>query len=413
MKFLEPKEQLKLILRGAVDVVSEEELLKKLERSFKENKPLRVKVGFDPSKPDLHLGHTVIINKMRQFQDLGHHVMFLIGDFTALIGDPTGKNETRPALSREEVKEFSKSYAQQVFKILDPNKTEVCYNSTWMEKFTSFDFIKLTAQYTVARMIERDDFSNRFKSQTPISIHEFLYPLVQGYDSVAMKADVEMGGTDQRFNLLVGRSIQKSYGMESQCILTTPILEGLDGVQKMSKSLNNYIGVDESPRDMFGKTMRLSDELMVRYYELLSDLSTVEFEKLKVGLKDGSVHPRSAKVNLAKFLVRRFHGEEFAQNAEKEFNEIFVNKGVPDEIPVVDIEDGEYAFAALLAKTGLVASNSDGRRQIEGNAVAINQEKLSDPNIRFLVRKSKGETLINVGKKKWIKVLAKLERVQK
>jgi tyrosyl-tRNA synthetase len=304
--FLAPKEQLKLILRGAVDVVSEEELLKKLEKSYKENKPLRIKAGFDPSKPDLHLGHTVVINKLKHFQDLGHHVMFLIGDFTALIGDPTGKNETRPALSREEVQEFSKTYARQVFKILDPQKTEVMYNSHWMEKFSAFDFIKLTAQYTVARMIERDDFSNRFKAQTPISIHEFLYPLVQGYDSVAMKADVEMGGTDQRFNLLVGRSIQKSYGQESQCILTMPILEGLDGVQKMSKSLNNYIAVEDSPKDMFGKTMRLSDELMLRFYELLSDLNTADFEKLKADLKSGAAHPRDVKVRLAKFLLNVF-----------------------------------------------------------------------------------------------------------
>jgi tyrosyl-tRNA synthetase len=410
--FLAPKEQLKLILRGAVDVVSEEELLKKLEKSYKENKPLRIKAGFDPSKPDLHLGHTVVINKLKHFQDLGHHVMFLIGDFTALIGDPTGKNETRPALSREEVQEFSKTYARQVFKILDPQKTEVMYNSHWMEKFSAFDFIKLTAQYTVARMIERDDFSNRFKAQTPISIHEFLYPLVQGYDSVAMKADVEMGGTDQRFNLLVGRSIQKSYGQESQCILTMPILEGLDGVQKMSKSLNNYIAVEDSPKDMFGKTMRLSDELMLRFYELLSDLNTADFEKLKADLKSGAAHPRDVKVRLAKFFVKRFHGEAAAENSEKEFNEIFVNKGLPDEIPLADIAEGEYGFAALLAKLGLVTSNSEGRRAIEGNSVAINQEKQGDPNLKFVVKKSKDETLINVGKKKWVKIHATLKQVE-
>lgn len=412
MSFLAPKEQLKLILRGAVDVVSEEELLKKLEKSYKENKPLRVKVGFDPSRPDLHLGHTVVINKMRQFQELGHHVMFLIGDFTALIGDPTGKNETRPALSRDEVAEYAKTYARQVFKILDPEKTEVMYNSHWMEKFTSFDFIKLTAQYTVARMIERDDFSNRFKAQTPISIHEFLYPLVQGYDSVAMKADVEMGGTDQRFNLLVGRSIQKSYGQESQCILTMPILEGLDGVQKMSKSLNNYIAVEDSPKDMFGKTMRLSDELMIRYYELLSDLNTAEFEKLKSDLKNGAAHPRDVKVRLAKFFVKRFHGEAAAENAEKEFNEIFVNKGLPDDIPTTTLAEGEYKFPQLIAKLGLAASNSEARRAIEANAVAINQEKVSDPDITYAVSNSKDVTLVNSGKKRWVKVHATFRQVE-
>ncbi len=411
MSFVAPKEQLKLLLRGAVDIVSEEELLKKLEKSFRENKPLRIKAGFDPSRPDLHLGHTVLMNKMRQFQDLGHHVIFLIGDFTALIGDPTGKNETRPALTREEVKEFAKTYARQVFKILDPQKTEVAYNSTWMDKFTAYDFIKLSAQYTVARIMERDDFSKRFKDQTPISIHEFLYPLVQGYDSVALKADVEMGGTDQRFNLLVGRSLQKSYGQESQCILTMPILEGLDGVQKMSKSLNNYIAVEDSPRDMFGKTMRLSDELMIRYYELLSDLSPVDFEKLKADLKDGTIHPRDVKVNLAKFFVSRFHGDAAGAAAVKEFNEIFVNKGIPDDIPEIQIEAGEYGLSQFLAKLGLVASSSEGRRQIEGNAVAINQAKVSDPNIKVVVKLSAQEsTLVNVGKKRWVKIKAVIEQ---
>jgi len=408
--FLEPKEQLKLILRGAVDVVSEEELLKKLEKSQREKKPLRIKAGFDPSRPDLHLGHTVLINKMKHFQDLGHHVIFLIGDFTSLIGDPTGKNETRPALSREEVQEYAKTYARQVFKILDPAKTEVSYNSHWMDKFSSYDFIKLSAQYTVARMIERDDFSKRYKEQIPISIHEFLYPLVQGYDSVALKADVELGGTDQRFNLLVGRSLQKSYGQESQCILTMPILEGLDGSQKMSKSLNNYIAVEDSPKEMFGKTMRLSDELMVRYYELLSDLTTAQFEELKKDLKSGIVHPRDAKVNLAKFLVRRFHNEQAAENAEKEFTEIFVNKGIPDEIPEVAVDAGEFNISTFLAKLGLVNSNSEGRRQVEGNAVAINQVKIQSPNTVVIVKPAKSETtLVNVGKKKWVRVKALLE----
>lgn len=407
MAFLEPKEQLKLILRGSVDLVSEDELLKKLEKSKRDSKPLRVKAGFDPSRPDLHLGHTVLINKMRHFQDLGHHVIFLIGDFTALIGDPTGKNETRPALTRDEVVEYAKTYARQVFKILDPKKTEIAYNSTWMDKFSAYDFIKLAAQYTVARMIERDDFSKRFKDQTPISIHEFLYPLVQGYDSVALKADVELGGTDQRFNLLVGRGLQKSYSQESQCIMTMPLLEGLDGVQKMSKSLNNYIAVEDTPKDMFGKTMRLSDELMIRYYELLSDLSPQEFEDLKKNLKSGTLHPRDAKVRLAKFFVKRFYSGDQAENAEKEFNEIFVNKGIPDEIPEVEAVAGEFNISQFLAMLGMVASNSDGRRQVVGNAVAINQVKVSDPNLKVVVKPSKSETtLVNVGKKKWVRVKA-------
>jgi len=403
--FLEPREQLKLILRGAADVVSSDELLKKLENSFKTKKPLRVKAGFDPTKPDLHLGHTVVMNKMRQFQDLGHQVIFLIGDFTALIGDPTGKNETRPALSREEINENSKTYAKQVFKVLDESKTEISYNSIWMDKFTSADFIKLSAQYTVARMIERDDFKQRFEKQQPISIHEFLYPLVQGYDSVALKADVELGGTDQRFNLLVGRSIQKSYGIDSQCILTTPLLEGLDGIQKMSKSLGNYIAVEDSPKDMFGKTMRLSDELMVRYYELLSDLSSVEFEKLKTDLANGSKHPRDAKVELAQFFVRRFHGEKAAESALREFEEIFVKKGLPDEIP-------EYRMAAvsqisisnLMSQAGLCSSNSEARRLIESKAVEIDSVKVTDPQLK-LDLKSGESFVIKAGKKRFAKVV--------
>ncbi|MGE3974852.1 MAG: tyrosine--tRNA ligase [Bdellovibrionales bacterium] len=405
MSFLEPKEQLKLIQRGAVDVVSSEELLKKLEKSYAKNTPLRIKAGFDPSRPDLHLGHTVLMNKMRQFQELGHHVIFLIGDFTALIGDPTGKNETRPALTREEVIEYSKTYARQVFKILDPEKTEVAYNSTWMDKFTSYDFIKLSAQYTVARMLERDDFHNRFKSEQPISIHEFLYPLVQGYDSVALKADVELGGTDQRFNLLVGRSMQKSYSMESQCILTMPILEGLDGVQKMSKSLNNYIAVEDSPKEMFGKTMRLSDELMVRYYELLSDLNSSDFEKLKKGLAEGTVHPRDTKVKLAQFFVRRFHGNEAAERALKEFEEIFVNKGLPDEIPEYSMKAQEkIGFTALMVQAGLAASNSEARRLIEGKAVEVDGEKITNPQ-HSLTLKAGESFVVKAGKKKFAKIV--------
>ncbi len=404
MSFLDPKEQLRLLKKGVVDIISEKEILDKLYKSFKENKPLRIKAGFDPSRPDLHIGHTVLLNKMKQFQDLGHTVIFLIGDFTAAIGDPTGKNETRPALSPEEIVENSKTYAEQVFKILDPEKTEIRYNGEWMNKFTPAEFIKLAAQYTVSRMIERDDFQNRFKEHRPISIHEFLYPLVQGYDSVALKADVELGGTDQRFNLLVGREIQKSYSVDQQCILTVPILEGLDGVKKMSKSYDNYIGVQENPKDMFGKTLRISDELMFKYYELLTDLTIDEISKLKQDMESGKLHPKTIKVNLAKTLVTRFHSKDAADKAEKEFEEIFVNKGLPDEIPEMKVSSGEYGLCNLLVQAELVASNSEARRMIQQNAVEINQMKKTNPQETLQVQSGE-ELVIKVGKKKFKKVI--------
>lgn len=402
--FLDPKEQMKRLLQGTVDVVSEKELLEKIEKSAKTNQPLRIKAGFDPSRPDLHLGHTVLMNKMKQFQDLGHQVIFLIGDFTAMIGDPTGKNETRPALTREEVKEYSKTYAQQVFKILDPKKTEIRYNSEWFDKFTAYDFIRLSAQYTVARMIERDDFSKRFKEQTPISIHEFLYPLVQGYDSVALKSDVELGGTDQKFNLLVGRSMQKSYSQEQQCIMTVPILEGLDGVKKMSKSYDNYIGVEDSPREMFGKTMRISDELMLKYYELLTDMTPDELQNLKNDLKSAKLHPRNVKVNLAKFFVTRFHGKEAGEKAEAEFNEIFVNKGLPDQIEEKNFNAQKIGILHLIVQCGLASSNGEARRLVQQNAVEIDGEKVSDPQ-KFIELKSNSNFILKVGKKKFCKVV--------
>jgi tyrosyl-tRNA synthetase len=302
--FLSPLQQLNELKRGIVDLVSEEELRKKLERSYKEGKPLRIKAGFDPTRPDLHLGHTVLMNKMKQFQDLGHQVIFLVGDFTTMIGDPTGKNETRPALTREEISDNAKTYVRQVYKILDEKKCELAWNSTWFDKMTPADFIKLASQYTVARMMERDDFAKRYKSGTSIAIHEFLYPLVQGYDSVALRADLELGGTDQRFNLLVGRDLQRSHGQEPQCIMTMPLLEGLDGVQKMSKSLDNYIGVEDSPREMFGKTMRVSDTLMIRYYELLTDISASELEGLKSEMAASRLNPRDVKVRLRQTISR-------------------------------------------------------------------------------------------------------------
>jgi tyrosyl-tRNA synthetase len=407
MVFLDPKEQLNELKKGTVDVVSDGELLAKLKKSAEKNKPLRIKAGFDPSRPDLHLGHTVLLNKMRQFQQLGHHVLFLIGDFTAMIGDPTGRNEARPPLSEEEIKENAKTYARQVFKVLDPDKTEVVYNSHWMKQVTSADFIRLASHYTVARMIERDDFTKRFQAHQSISMHEFLYPLVQGYDSVAMKADVELGGTDQRFNLLVGRDLQKSYGQEQQCIMTVPILEGLDGVQKMSKSLDNYIAVEDSPKDMFGKTMRVSDELMLRYYELLTDITVSDLEKLKSDLKSGKVHPREVKVNLAKNLVARFHSREAADKAFEEFERIFVQKGLPDEVPVKEIAPIENIWICkLMAELGLASSSSEARRLVEQKAVESDGEKITDPQLKLNLKPGE-EFVLKAGKKKFVRVKVK------
>ncbi len=405
--FLEPAEQLKQLKKGTVEIVSEAELLAKLKKSFETGEPLRIKAGFDPSRPDLHLGHTVLLNKMRQFQRLGHHVIFLIGDFTAMIGDPTGKNEARPPLSPEEIKDNAETYARQVYKILDKEKTEVAYNSTWMMKFTAADFVRLTSQYTLARMLERDDFSKRFQSQTPIHLHELLYPLVQGYDSVALKADVELGGTDQKFNLLVGRDLQKSAGQEPQVILTVPILEGLDGVQKMSKSLDNYIAVEDSPRDMFGKTMRVSDELMFRYYELLTDISVEELEQLKADVQSGRKHPRDVKVELGRILVDRFHGEGAGQKAVEEFNRIFVDKGLPDEIPVFETSaQKELWICKLMVEAGLASSSSEARRLVEGRAVERDGQKIEDPKMKVDL-KSGDNFVLKAGKKKFVRVQVK------
>ncbi len=404
MAFLTPKEQLKEILKGTVEVVSEKELLTKLEKSFESGKPLRVKTGFDPTRPDLHLGHAVLINKMRQFQDLGHEVVFLIGDFTARIGDPTGRNETRPALTDSEIAENSKTYTSQVYKIMDPKKTVIRYNNEWLGKFTPVDMIKLMSQYTVARMLERDDFEKRYKGGMPISVHEFLYPLVQGYDSVALEADVELGGTDQHFNLLVGRDLQKSYGQKPQCVVTIPLLEGLDGVQKMSKSYDNYIAFEDSPKDMFGKTMRISDELMIRYYELLTDLSVEELSQLQSELKNGKRNPRDTKVELAKFFVERFHSKEAADNAEVEFNNIFVKKGLPDEIPELKFQPSEDMWICrLLVDAKLCASTSEARRLVSGRAVEKDGEKIIDPKSNLKLKA--GESFVlKAGKKKFARI---------
>jgi len=389
------EEQLAIIKRGSEEILVEKELIEKLESG----KPLRVKAGFDPTAADLHLGHTVLINKLKQFQDLGHEVLFLIGDFTAMIGDPTGKSATRPPLSREEIEVNAATYKEQVFKILDPAKTTVMYNSEWMSKMTAEDMIKLAGQVTVARMLERNDFSDRFKSNTPIAIHEFLYPMVQGYDSVAMDADIELGGTDQKFNLLMGRTLQGHYNKPQQCTLTMPILEGLDGVQKMSKSLNNYIGIKDAPNDMFGKVMSVSDELMWRYYELLSFESIETIQGLKDAVENGE-NPRNVKVKLALELITRFHSEEAAQGALKDFETKFSKNAIPDDIDEVTI-NGEMPLANILKEAGLVGSTSDGHRMTKQGAVKINGEKVSDSR---QVMPADTTAVYQVGKRKFAKI---------
>ncbi len=388
-------EQLK---RGADEILVESELVKKLE----ENRPLIIKAGFDPTAPDLHLGHTVLINKLKQFQDFGHQVHFLIGDFTGMIGDPTGKNITRKPLTKEEVLENAKTYQEQVFKILDPEKTKIVFNSAWMEKLSPADLIQLAAKHTVARMLERDDFNKRFKGGQPIAIHEFLYPLIQGYDSVEMKADVELGGTDQKFNLLVGRQLQEVYGIKPQTVLTMPILEGLDGVQKMSKSLNNYVGIADSFDDMFGKIMSISDDLMWRYYELLSFRPMAEIEKWKQECEQGA-NPRNYKVSLAQEIVERFHDAQAAKKALENFEARFQRGAMPDEMDevVLSAVDGGLAIANLLKEAGLTKSTSDSMRMIKQGAVKIEGEKVSDPKLIIEVGT---QQVYQVGKRKFARV---------
>ncbi len=386
--------QLALIKRGADELLIEAELVEKL----KSGRPLRVKAGFDPTAPDLHLGHTVLINKLRHFQDLGHHIMFLIGDFTGMIGDPTGKNATRPPLSREQILENARTYQQQVFKILDPAKTEICFNSTWFENMGAAGMIRLAALHTVARMLERDDFAKRYANGQPIAIHEFLYPLCQGYDSVAMKADVELGGTDQKFNLLVGRELQKHYGQAPQCILMMPLLEGLDGVNKMSKSLGNYVGIAEPPREIFGKLMSISDDLMWRYYDLLSFRGNEEIARLKREVAEGR-NPRDVKVLLAQEIVARFHSQREADEALADFEARFQRGALPDDMPEVTVPAG--SIASVLKLAGLVASTSEAMRLIDGGGVRANGEKVSDKGLQLPA----GECIVlQVGKRKFARV---------
>uniref|UniRef100_C6E4M0 Tyrosine--tRNA ligase n=1 Tax=Geobacter sp. (strain M21) TaxID=443144 RepID=C6E4M0_GEOSM len=396
-------EQMEIIKRGAVEILVEKELVEKLEKSVKTGVPLKIKAGFDPTAPDLHLGHTVLLHKMRQFQKLGHEVHFLIGDFTGMIGDPTGKSETRKVLTREDVLKNAETYKEQVFKILDPKLTKVVFNSEWLGKLSASDMIGLASKYTVARMLEREDFSNRFSNQLPISIHEFMYPLVQGYDSVALKADVELGGTDQKFNLLVGRELQREWGQAPQCVITMPLLEGLDGVNKMSKSLGNYIGINEPADEIYGKIMSISDELMVRYYELLSDLTIVEFEKLKADLKSGAIHPMEAKKQLAREMVGRYHGAEAATIADENFVKRFKNNETPDDMPefILKAEGERVLLCKVLAEAQLTKSNSEGRRSIQGGGVKINGEKVADENLEIACV---GEYVIQVGKRRFAKV---------
>lgn len=399
---LEPEQQMEQIKRGTEEIISEEDLLKKLRKSYEEDKPLRIKAGFDPTAPDLHLGHTVLIQKLKHFQDLGHQVVFLIGDFTGMIGDPTGKSETRKALTKEQVLANAETYKEQVFKILDPEKTEVAFNSTWMEPMTSSDMIKLASHYTVARMLERDDFSKRYASNRPISIHEFLYPLVQGYDSVALRSDVELGGTDQKFNLLVGRDLQRANGQVPQVALTMPILEGLDGVNKMSKSLNNYIGISEAPADMFGKMMSISDELMFRYYLLLSDKSLADIDTLKNAVADGSKHPMEAKKELACEIITRFHSAKEAQEARDNFEKVFSQRENPDDMVVREITSDDK-LVDVIAALDFAPSKSEARRTAKAGGVHIDNEKIEDIDKTL----DKGEYVLKVGKRRFARLIVK------
>jgi len=391
-------ESLELIKRGADELLVESELVEKL----KTGRPLRVKAGFDPTAPDLHLGHTVLINKLRHFQDLGHHVMFLIGDFTGMIGDPTGKNATRPPLSREQILDNARTYQEQVFKILDPERTEVCFNSTWFEPIGAAGMIKLAALHTVARMLERDDFAKRYAGGQPIAIHEFLYPLCQGYDSVAMRADVELGGTDQKFNLLVGRELQKHYGQAPQCVLMMPLLEGLDGVNKMSKSLGNYVGINEPAREIFGKLMSVSDTLMWRYYDLLSFRSGLEIAKFKEEIAAGR-NPRDVKVLLAQEIVSRFHGPAAAVDALADFEARFRQGAIPDDIPEVTLSVAEAGgnILQVLKLAGLTSSTSEAMRMIEQGGVKVDGVKIID---KALVLTLDQPVVVQVGKRKFARV---------
>ncbi|MGG1613077.1 tyrosine--tRNA ligase [Paenibacillus phoenicis] len=405
----EVERQLQVISRGVVEIVPEDELKQKVIQSVVTGKPLKVKLGLDPSAPDIHIGHTVVMQKLRQFQELGHQVQLIIGDFTGRIGDPTGKSETRKQLTEEDVQRNAETYRQQIFKILDPEKTQVNFNSEWLAPMTFADVVKLSAKVTVARMLERDDFTKRYTSGQPISIHEFFYPLMQGMDSVVLESDIELGGTDQKFNLLMGRTLQKEYGKDTQVAIMTPIIEGLDGVQKMSKSLGNYIGIDEAPNEIYGKAMSVPDELMTKYFELVTDLSLEELAELTEGLKSGAVHPRDAKMKLAHTLVRMYHGQEAADAAQEHFVTVFQQRALPEdieekEIPAAELDNGKIRLIKLLTLLGFAASNGEARRSIQQGAVKLNEEKISDPNAEVELA---GGEIIQVGKRKFAKLSVK------
>ncbi len=392
------EQQLERIRRGAVEIIREEELVEKLKRAQKTGKPLRVKAGFDPTAPDIHVGHTVLIRKMKHFQDLGHTVIFLIGDFTGLIGDPSGRSATRKQLTPEEVQQNAETYKQQIFKILDPEKTLIDFNSRWLMALGSDGFIRLAAKYTVARILEREEFSNRMKNQLPIALHELLYPIAQGYDSVALEADVELGGTDQKFNLLVGRDLQKEYGQEQQIVLTTPLLEGLDGIQKMSKSLGNYIGINEPANKQFGKVMSISDRLMFRYYELLTDIPLDELQNLRTR------HPMDVKAELAASIVADYHGRAAAEAAREEFNRVFRMRQNPEDMETqrISLAAGPMRLARLLASLNLAPSNAEAQRLIESGAVHVNDQRITDPKAEI---SQAGEYLFKVGKRRFLRLL--------
>ncbi|MDN5348347.1 MAG: tyrosyl-tRNA synthetase [Clostridia bacterium] len=397
----ELERQLKLIRRGAAEIIPEEDLVKKLEKSLRTGQPLRVKLGLDPTAPDIHLGHTVVLHKLRQFQECGHQVIIIIGDFTGRIGDPTGRSETRRQLSEEEVLANAETYKQQIFKILDPERTEVTFNSRWLAPLNFAQVIELAAKITVARMLEREDFARRFQEERPISIHEFFYPLMQGYDSVALRADVELGGTDQKFNLLMGRQLQRDYGQDPQVALMMPILPGLDGVQKMSKSLGNYIGINEPPQEMYGKAMSMPDELMMTYFELVTDVPEEEIAALRDGLSKGTLHPRDVKMRLAREIVRLYHGQEAALKAEREFRQVFQQRELPDEMPEVNLSGEIVWLPRLLVLSGLAASTSEARRLIQQGAVRVDGERVVDPEMELMPRSG---MILQAGKRKFARL---------
>ncbi|WP_149093475.1 tyrosine--tRNA ligase [Paenibacillus terrae] len=402
----EVERQLNVIQRGVAEIVPEDELKRKLIKSVVSGEPLQIKLGLDPSAPDIHIGHTVVMHKLRQFQELGHQVQLIIGDFTGKIGDPTGKSETRKQLTEEDVQRNAQTYKEQIFKILDPEKTKVYYNSHWLAPMSFADVVTLAAKVTVARMLERDDFTKRYQNGLPISIHEFFYPLMQGMDSVELRSDIELGGTDQKFNLLMGRTLQKEYGVEPQATITLPLLEGLDGVQKMSKSLGNYIGVDEEPNEIYGKSMSVPDELMLKYFELATDLNNEELAELAEGIKNGSVHPRDAKMKLAGTLVRMYHGKEAEETAKQHFVTVFQQRALPDDIEEFTLtadhlEDGGIRVIQLLTHLGFAASNGEAKRSIQQGSVKINEEKWTDINEAYAPQEG---DIVQMGKRKFAKI---------